>query len=64
MSQGHLLQVVLGEGVEHAEAVVEVGLHVAVDLPGEAEGHPQDVMHVVCGSAMGQVSCANFVHSQ
>ena len=53
----YLLQMFLGERIEHAEAVVEMRPHVTKDLPGEAEWHPLDVMHVVCGRSMGQIPC-------
>ena len=52
-----LLQSILGERIEHAEAVMEVSSCISIDLPGKAERDPQNIMHVVCGSAMCQVSC-------
>lgn len=54
----------LCEGVEHPEAIVEAGSDVAIDLPGEAEWHSQDVMHVVCGSPMSKVSCRSACEQQ
>ena len=53
-SWGHLCSL---EGVEHAEAVVEVSLAVAVDLPGEGKGYLQLLIHVVCCCAVCQVPC-------
>ena len=57
LPRADLVQMLLAGRVEHAEAIVEVGLHVPKNLPGEGEGHAQHVMHVVRGRPMRQVAC-------
>lgn len=52
----HLVHLLLGERIKHAEAVVEVRGEVAVDLPREAEGHTEHIMHVIRCRPMGQVA--------
>lgn len=47
-------------GVEHAEAIIEVRFVVAVDLPCECQRHLQPVVHVVCRRAMRQITCKTY----
>ena len=51
-----LVHMFFGQGVEHAEAVVEGGCEVSKNLPCEAERDPKNVMHVVSCCPMRQIS--------
>ena len=54
----HLLKLLSSRWIKHPEAVVEGGLRVPIDLPGEGQGDVQSVIHVVCGRAMRKIACS------
>ena len=58
VAEAHLVKLLPSRWIEHAEAIIEVGLSVPIDLPGEGQRDVQSVIHVVCGRAMCKVACS------
>lgn len=64
LGPAHLVDLLLGQGIEHAEAVIVICSLVSIDLPGEGQRNLQLLIHVIRGCPMRQVPCGFHSHFQ